>query len=82
MNTLAPEIKSIADCLYKLMAKAVNEGAYLKEYAVEKPTYERIKASLPYGLVKWTAPKDVDAIAQNLYVRLRKNGILAKMRRA
>ena len=81
MNTLNSKLKPIADELYTLIAKSVNSGAYVREYADEQPTYERIKASLPYGLVRWISPAEVDAIAQNLYGRLRKNGILAKMRR-
>ena len=48
MNTLNSKLKPIADELYTLIAKAVNTGKYVREYADEQPTYDRIKASLPY----------------------------------
>ena len=72
INTVASNIQSLITC-------AVKRGSWGRSFAEEKPTYENIKRSIPWWTMNLT-DDEVTKVMDIVYPKLRKNGILAKMR--
>lgn len=72
------EINEVAAKLQSLITGTVKKGTWIRSFASEQPTYENIKRSIPWPVSYTDA--DVTQVMDIVYPKLRKNGVLAKMR--
>jgi len=72
-------INTVATNLQSLISYAVKHGTWRRSFAGEAPTRANIKCSIPWWTLGLNAT-EIDEVMDIMYPKLRKNGILAKMR--
>lgn len=66
--------------IYKTIAASVKRGLWVRTEINEKPTKERIRCSIPWSQFGLYDYDEINFITDTIYPKLRKNGILAKLR--
>lgn len=66
--------------LTTMISNSVKTGRYTRSYVGEEPTLERLKASLPQMALGIPSEEDYDEVVETVYKKLRKSGILARIR--
>ena len=79
MDTNA-KIESAANFIQKLITNSVKEGKWRRSAADEQPTRENIEKSIGWNLLGIYDRPTANAVMDIVYPKLRKNGILAKLR--
>lgn len=79
MNTNT-KIESTANFIQKLITNSVKEGKWRRSTVDEQPTRENIEKSIGWTLLGIYDRADAKAVMDIVYPKLRKNGILAKLR--
>ena len=72
-------INTVAANLQSLISYAVKHRTWRRSFADEAPTRANIKRSIPWWTLGLNAT-EIDEVMDIIYPKLRKNGILAKMR--
>lgn len=80
MNTNNQKIESAAEFVRKLITNSVKVGKWGRSVADEQPTRENIEKSISWGQLGIYDRDDAKAVMDIVYPKLRKNGILAKLR--
>ena len=75
-----PKIESAANFIQKLITNSVKEGKWCRSAADEQPTRENIEKSIGWNLLGIYDRTEAKAVMDIVYPKLRKNGILAKLR--
>lgn len=79
MDTNA-KIESAANFIQKLITNSVKEGKWCRSTEGEQPTRENIEKSIGWNLLGIYDRSMANAVMDIVYPKLRKNGILAKLR--
>lgn len=79
MDTNA-KIESAATFIQKLITNSVKEGKWCRSTEGEQPTRENIEKSIGWNLLGIYDRSMANAVMDIVYPKLRKNGILAKLR--
>lgn len=79
MDTNA-KIESAANFIQKLITNSVKEGKRRRSTEGEQPTRENIEKSIGWNLLGIYDRSMANAVMDIVYPKLRKNGILAKLR--
>ena len=74
------KIESAAEFVRKLITNSVKEGKWSRSVANEQPTRENIEKSIGWALLGIYDRDTSKAVMDIVYPKLRKNGILAKLR--
>lgn len=74
------KIESAANFIQKLITNSVKEGKWCKSTKGEQPTRENIEKSIGWNLLGIYDRSMANAVMDIVYPKLRKNGILAKLR--
>lgn len=74
------KIESAANFIQKLITNSVREGKWCRSTVDEQPTRENIERSIGWGLLGIYDRSMANAVMDIVYPKLRKNGILAKLR--
>ena len=74
------KIESAANFIQKLITVSVREGKWCRSTVDEQPTRENIERSIGWGLLGIYDRAEANAVMDIVYPKLRKNGILAKLR--
>ena len=74
------KIESAAEFIRKLITNSVKEGKWCRSVADEQPTRDNIEKSIGWALLGIYDRSTADAVMDIVYPKLRKNGILAKLR--
>jgi len=74
------KIESAAEFVRKLITNSVREGKWCRSTVDEQPTRENIERSIGWGLLGIYDRAEAKAVMDIVYPKLRKNGILAKLR--
>ena len=74
------KIESAAEFIRKLITNSVKEGKWCRSTADEQPTRENIEKSIGWALLGIYDRSTINAVMDIVYPKLRKNGILAKLR--
>ena len=73
-------LDKIAAELQKFITQTTKHGMWTRSYEGEEPTKENLKNSIPWTMVGVTTDADADYVMGLVYPKLRKNGVLAKLR--
>lgn len=79
MDTNA-KIESAAEFIRKLITNAVKDGRLSKSIVDGQPTRDNIEKSIGWILLSIYDPSTTNAVMDITYAKLRKNGIIAKLR--
>lgn len=71
---------TIAKNIQKLITMSVKRGFWTRSYSSEQPTREAIDLSIPWAVCGVKSYEEKSLVMDYIYPRLRKNGILAKLR--
>lgn len=74
------KIESAAEFVRKLITNSVKEGKWCRSTEGEQPTRENIEKSIGWNLLGIYDRSVANAVMDIVYPKLRKNGILAKLR--
>ena len=74
------KIESAAEFIRKLITNSVKEGKWRRSAVDEQPTRDNIEKSIGRALLGIYDRSMVNAVMDIVYPKLRKNGILAKLR--
>ena len=74
------KIESAAEFIRKLITNSVKEGKWRRSAVDEQPTRENIEKSIGWALLGIYDRSMANAVMDIVYPKLRKNGILAKLR--
>lgn len=74
------KIESAANFIQKLITNSVKEGKWRRSTLDEQPTRENIEKSIGWNLLGIYDRPTANAVMDIVYPKLRKNGILAKLR--
>lgn len=74
------KIESAANFIQKLITNSVKEGKWCRSTDGEQPTRENIEKSIGWNLLGIYDRSMANAVMDIVYPKLRKNGILAKLR--
>ena len=74
------KIESAAEFIRKLITNSVKEGKWCRSTADEQPTRENIEKSIGWAFLGIYDRSMANAVMDIVYPKLRKNGILAKLR--
>lgn len=74
------KIESTANFIQKLITNSVKEGKWRRSTVDEQPTRENIEKSIGWTLLGIYDRSMANAVMDIVYPKLRKNGILAKLR--
>ena len=80
METTKIEIAAAA--IQKFITASVKQSKWNRSYANEQPTRENIERSIGWAYLGIYNRDEAKAVMDIVYPKLRKNGILAKLRRA
>ena len=76
------KIEIAAAAIQKLITSSVKQSKWNQSYANEQPTRENIERSIGWAYLGIYNRDEAKAVMDIVYPKLRKNGILAKLRRA
>ena len=76
------KIETAAAAIQKLITSSVKQSKWNQSYANEQPTRENIERSIGWAYLGIYNRDEAKAVMDIVYPKLRKNGILAKLRRA
>lgn len=74
------KIESAAEFIRKLITNAVKDGRLSKSTVDGQPTRDNIEKSIGWILLSIYDPSTTNAVMDIAYAKLRKNGIIAKLR--
>ena len=74
------KIEATAAAIQKLITTSVKNGAWGRSYANEQPTRENIERTVGWEYLGIHDKDEAKAVMDIVYPKLRKNGILAKLR--
>lgn len=74
------KIEAAAAAIQKLITTSVKTGAWTRSYDGEEPTRENIEKSIGWMWLGIHNKDEAKAVMDIVYPKLRKNGILAKLR--
>ena len=74
------KIESAAEFIRKLITNSVKEGKWRRSAVDEQPTRDNIEKSIGWALLGIYDRSMANAVMDIVYPKLRKNGILAKLR--
>ena len=76
----AAELTALASQVQKTIAASTKHGVWQRSYPEEQPTKEAIRRSIPWAWIGLTDYDEINYVMDIVYPKLRKNGILAKLR--
>ena len=76
------KVNNAAKFVQKLITASVKQSAWCRSAPGEQPTRENIKLSVYWPMLGISSNDEADAVMDIVYPKLRKNGILAKLRGA
>ena len=76
----AAELTALASQVQKTIAASTKHGVWQRSYPEEQPTKEAIRRSVPWAWIGLTDYDEINSVMDIVYPKLRKNGILAKLR--
>ena len=76
----AAELTALASQVQKTIAASTKHGVWQRSYPEEQPTKEAIRRSVPWAWIGLTDYDEINYVMDIVYPKLRKNGILAKLR--
>ena len=76
----AVELTALASQVQKTIAASTKHGVWQRSYPEEQPTKEAIRRSVPWAWIGLTDYDEINYVMDIVYPKLRKNGILAKLR--
>ena len=79
-TTRIAELTTIAAEVQKIITMSTTHGVWCRSYPGEEPTKESIRRSVPWAWIGLTDYDEINWIVDTVYPKLRKNGILAKLR--
>ena len=74
------KINNAAKFVQQLITASVKQSAWCRTMPNEQPTRENIKLSVFWPMFGINSNNEADAVMDIVYPKLRKNGILAKLR--
>ena len=74
------ELNALAAQVQKTIAASTKHGVWLRSYPEEQPTKESIRRSIPWVWIGLSDCDEINYVMDIVYPKLRKNGILAKLR--
>ena len=74
------ELTALASQVQKTIAASTKHGVWQRSYPEEQPTKEAIRRSVPWAWIGLTDYDEINYVMDIVYPKLRKNGILAKLR--
>lgn len=74
------KLDELVTTLVKLIREAVKAGAWERSYENEEPTRENLKNSIPWMMLDSPSEEDRNYVTEQLYLKLRKDGTIAKLR--
>ena len=74
------KIEAAAASIQKLITASVKQSNWSRSYANEQPTRENIEKSIGWAYLGIYDKDEAKAVMDIVYPKLRKNGILAKLR--
>lgn len=74
------ELTALASQVQKTIAASTKHGVWQRSYPEEQPTKEAIRRSVPWSWIGLTDYDEINYVMDIVYPKLRKNGILAKLR--
>lgn len=77
---MSTTLLTIAKSIQKTITMSVKRGLWAKTSKSEQPTKEAIDLSIPWAMCGITSYAEKDLVLDYIYPRLRKNGILARLR--
>lgn len=79
-STRLAELATIAAEVQKCVALSTKHGLFARSYPNEQPTKEAMRRSIPWAWIGLTDYDEINWVLDTVYPKLRKNGILAKLR--
>lgn len=76
------KVNDTAKFVQQLITASVKQSAWRRSALGEQPTRENIKLSVFWPMLGISSNDEADAVMDIVYPKLRKNGILAKLRGA
>lgn len=76
----AAELTALASQVQKTIAASTKRGGWMRSYPEEQPTKESIRRSIPWAWIGLSDYDEINYVMDIIYPKLRKNGILAKLR--
>ena len=76
----AAELTALASQVQKTIAASTKHGVWQRSYPEEQPTKEAIRRSIPWAWIGLIDYDEINYVMDIVYPKLRKNGILAKLR--
>lgn len=74
------ELLNLAAQVQKTIADSTKRGVWRRSYPEEQPTKESIRRSIPWAWIGLDDSDEINFVMDIVYPKLRKNGILAKLR--
>ena len=74
------ELNALAAQVQKTIADSTKRGVWRRSYPEEQPTKESIRRSIPWAWIGLDDSDEINYVMNIVYPKLRKNGILAKLR--
>ena len=74
------ELLNLAAQVQKTIASSTKHGVWRRSYPEEQPTKESIRRSIPWAWIGLSDCDEINFVMDIVYPKLRKNGILAKLR--
>ncbi len=74
------ELTTLAAQVQKTIAASTKHGVWQRSYPEEQPTKESIRRSIPWSWIGLSDCDEINYVMDIVYPKLRKNGILAKLR--
>ena len=74
------ELTTLAAQVQKTIAASTKNGVWQRSYPEEQPTKESIRRSIPWAWIGLSDCDEINYVMDIVYPKLRKNGILAKLR--
>jgi hypothetical protein len=79
-HTRIPTLHNIATSVQKIITMSTKTGLWARSHEGETPTKEAIRGSIPWAMIGLTDYDEINFVTDIVYPKLRKNGILAKLR--
>ena len=76
----AAELTTLASYVQKTITASTKSGVWKRSYPEEQPTKESIRRSIPWAWIGLSDYDEINYVMDIVYPKLRKNGILAKLR--
>ncbi len=74
------ELTTLASQVQKTIADSTKRGVWQRSYPEEQPTKEAIRRSVPWAWIGLSDFDEINFVMDTIYPKLRKNGVLAKLR--